>query len=243
VTVQIVVLCGGLATRLGPRAAHTPKLLVEVSGRPFAALVLPRFAAMGFTDAVLCVGHLGEAIRGFVGDGSSFGLRARYADDGHAPLGTWGALRSASSLLADRFVVTYGDSLLSADLGASLRTLAAAPWASGAMLVWRNRDAVEPSNVRFEGGRVVSYGRDGAEPAPDAIDYGATALRREAVLAGDDRDEAPSGLGDLFADLARRRLLAAHEVGARFHEIGSPAGLAEAEAAVRAGDFGPTSPA
>ncbi len=225
---QLVILCGGLATRLGARAARTPKLLVEVAGVPFAARVLPRHASSGFTEVVLCVGHLGGAIRSFVGDGSRFGLRATYSDEGPVPLGTWGALRHAAPLLADRFVVTYGDSLLSADVGDTLRALERAPWADGAMMVWRNRDEVEPSNVRFAGHRVLSYGRDRGTPAPDAIDYGATALQRDVVL--DLEVGATASLGTLLSRLASVGRLAALEVPSRFYEIGSLAGLAEAEA-------------
>lgn len=233
---QLVILCGGLATRLGPRAANTPKFLVEVAGVPFAARVLPRYAASGLTEVVLCVGHLGDAVRAFVGDGSRFGVRVRYCDDGPSPLGTWGALRHAAPLLADRFVMTYGDSLLTADLGAPLRTLGATVDADGVMMVWRNHDAIEPSNVRFERGRVVSYGRDDEPPAPDAIDYGATALRREAVLELE--EGATASLGTLLSRLARAGRLAALEVPSRFYEIGSPSGLADAEAALQAGLFG-----
>jgi len=234
-------------------------MLIDVAGVPLAARVLPRFAASGFTEAVLCVGHLGEVVRDFVGDGARFGLRVRYAEDGPTPRGTWGALRGARDLLAETFVVTYGDSLLPLDLQGPWATLRRSPWATGAMAVWRNRGELEPSNVRFEGGRVLSYRRcdelmtpDGV---PDAIDYGATALRRDAVLglANDEPGERasvepangePAGfgsgsLGTLWADLARRGLLAAHEVGSRFYEIGSPAGLADAEAAIRAGIFDP----
>jgi NDP-sugar pyrophosphorylase family protein len=232
--VQLVILCGGLATRLGAIAGATPKLLLEVAGVPFAERVLRRHAERGLRDIVLCTGHLAEPIRAFVGDGARFGARVRYADDGPVLRGTWGALRAAAPLLDERFVVTYGDSLLPVDVGAALRALDDSAWADAAMMVWRNRGAVEPSNVRLERGRVAAYGRDG-EPAPDAIDYGATALRREAVLALE--EGAPAPLAELWSALAARGALAAVEVPTRFYEIGSPAGLAEAEAAIRAGLF------
>lgn len=234
---QAVIPCGGRATRLGAIAAHTPKILVDVAGKPLAHRVLAQLARAGFTEVVLCVGHLGAAIRDALGDGSRFGLRLILADEGDRALGTWGALRSAAPLLAPAFLVTYGDSLLPLDHAEPVRRLARAPWALGMMTTWRNQDAVEPSNAAVEGDRVVRFaGSAGGESPPlDAIDYGATALRREAVLRLDEGRAAP--LGMLFAALATEGRLGAFPVARRFHEIGSPAGLAAAEAAIRRGEL------
>jgi NDP-sugar pyrophosphorylase family protein len=58
------------------------------------------------------------------------------------------------------------------------------------------------------------------------IDYGATALRRSAL---DAMPAGPSDLGALQAELAERGVLRAFEVAERFHEIGSPEGLAALE--------------
>ncbi len=238
---QAVIPCGGRATRLGPIAAETPKLLVEVAGLPFAHRKLARLARAGFREVVLCVGHLGGAIRAAVGDGSRFGLRVIYVEDGDAPRGTWGAVRAAAPHLAPEVLVTYGDSLLPFDDASPLRALTGAAWADAAMTVWENEGAVEPSNAALVGERVDWFAATAADraasPAPlTAIDFGAIAVRREALLrlpAG-----ASGALGTLFAQLASTGRLAAHRVATRFYEIGTPQGLHEAEAAVRAGLFG-----
>ena len=91
-----------------PWTDAVPKLLLPVAGRPFGAWLVERLAAAGYDDVVLCVGHLGEAIRGTMGDRFA-GLRLRYSDDGPALLGTAGALRGALAQLAPPFHVTYGD--------------------------------------------------------------------------------------------------------------------------------------
>jgi N-acetyl-alpha-D-muramate 1-phosphate uridylyltransferase len=226
---QVVVLAGGLGTRMLPDTERVPKALLEVAGRPFLAWLLPRLARSGADDVILCIGHLGGAIRDYVGDGASFGLRVRYADEGARPLGTLGALSAARPLLDECFVVTYGDSYLELDHRALLAELDASPDLDAAMAVWKNDGLLEPSNVAVEAGRVVRYDKRPSESGPrlDHIDFGATALRRSLLEALE--PDAPSGLDALQAELARAGRLAAFVVHHRFHEVGSPAGRAALE--------------
>ncbi len=224
---QAVVLAGGLGTRLSARTERLPKYLIAVAGRPFAAWQLDRLRACGFSEVLLCIGHLGEQIRAALGDGSRFGLTLRYADDGKQLRGTAGALRHALSELPPSFVVTYGDSYLPFDYASPLRDLAAHPEALGTLAVFRNRNRWDRSNVRVAGEQVIEYRKlaegERADGAFEDIDYGAMALRREAVAAlAADR---PLGLDAVQADLASRGRLRAYRAERRFFEIGSESGL------------------
>jgi N-acetyl-alpha-D-muramate 1-phosphate uridylyltransferase len=226
---QVVVLAGGLGTRMLPHTERVPKALLEIAGRPFLGWLLPRLARSGADDVVLCIGHLGCAIRDYVGDGTRFGLRVRYADEGTEPLGTLGALVAARPLLDERFVVTYGDSYLELDHHALLAALDASPELDAAMAVWKNEDRLEPSNVAVEDGCVVRYDkrRSQVESRLDHIDFGATAMRRSLLTSFE--PGVPSGLDALQTELARRRRLGAFVVHHAFHEIGSPNGRAALE--------------
>ncbi len=229
---QAVILAGGLGTRLGARTANLPKSLIPVAGRPFVDWQLARLAACEFTEVLLCVGHLGDAIRAHVGD-AAVGLTVRYSDDGPRLLGTAGALRRALPRLAPSFLVTYGDSYLPFDYAAPLRDLAAHPAALGTMSVFPNAGRWEASNAAIAGDRVVRYAKGSADPTLDHIDYGATALRRSVIEALP--PDEPWGLDAIQADLAARGQLRALVAPERFYEIGSESGLAEAERALGGG--------
>lgn len=226
-----MILAGGLGTRMLPRTERVPKLLLPVAGRPFAAWLLERLAAAGFDYALLCIAHLGEMIRDELGDGRSFGITVRYADEGPVLLGTAGALRRALPQLAPTFLVTYGDSYLPFDYAAPLADLEAHPGALGTMAVFKNDDRWDRSNTQIEGDRVVRYEKRARDAAPDPtidhIDYGATALRREVVAALP--EGVAVGLDTVQRDLAQRGLLRALPALRRFFEIGSPEGLADLE--------------
>jgi len=232
---QVVILAGGLGTRMLPRTERIPKILLPVAGRPFAAWLLERIAAAGFREALICIGHLGGEVRQVVGDGGAFGLRVSYAEDGDRLLGTAGALRQAIDALAPTFLVTYGDSYLPFDYMAPLRDLRAHPEALGTMAVFKNDDHFDRSNTRVEGELVARYEKrpKGAPPDPslDAIDYGATALRREVVAALP--AGAPVDLSTVQHDLAAGGRLRAHVATRRFFEIGSPEGLSDLETELR----------
>src|SRR5579883_552361 len=68
----LVLLAGGLASRLGSLTAHLPKSLLPVAGQPFIAHQLRLLATQNIREVVICCGHLGEQIQRFVGDGSRF---------------------------------------------------------------------------------------------------------------------------------------------------------------------------
>src|SRR5262245_51608475 len=108
----VLILAGGLATRLRPVTERIPKALVEVAGQPFICRQLSHLRAQGIEYIVLCTGYLGEQIEALVGDGSAFGLRVIYSYDGPRLLGTGGAVKRALPLAGGRFFVLYGDSFL-----------------------------------------------------------------------------------------------------------------------------------
>jgi NDP-sugar pyrophosphorylase family protein len=241
---QVVILAGGLATRMRPRTLTTPKLLLPVAGRPFGAWLLERLAADGYRQAVLCIAYLGEQIREVIGDGRAFGIDVVYADEGPTLLGTAGAIRKAAGMLAPRFLVTYGDSYLPFDYAAPLQLLKSSPDADGVMAVYKNEGRWDASNtiVRIDekGGKWVEhYEKNSNDARFDHIDYGATALRREIILGVP--EGTAWGLDRIQADLSARGRLRAYLAHARFFEIGSETGLLELDQELRENPPGPPS--
>lgn len=230
---QAVILAGGLATRLGERTRALPKALLPIAGRPFLAWQLEAIARCGFTQVVLCIGHLGDQIRDFLGDGAAFGIAVAYSEDGPELLGTGGALRRALSLLAPSFLVTYGDSYLPFDYSAPLADLEAHPEASGTMSVFENDGAWDASNTELNGHQVLRYEKGGSSRALRYIDYGALALRR-SVLAERSAD-VRFGLDQVQAELARAGLLRAYTASERFYEIGSEQGIRDLQEKLASG--------
>jgi N-acetyl-alpha-D-muramate 1-phosphate uridylyltransferase len=222
----VAILAGGVAVRMRPHTDSLPKALLSVAGEPFIAHQLARLRDQQITDVVLCVGHLGEQIREFVGDGERWQIHVSYSFDGPILLGTGGALRCALPLLGDVFFVLYGDSYLQCDFATVARTFVESN-RSGLMTVYRNENALEPSNVRFEHGEVVSYDKQGPSPLMRHIDYGLSVLSAAAVASYPEGERFD--LSRIHQDLVAAGQLAGVEVSERFFEIGSPQGLRDTE--------------
>ena len=230
---SIAVLAGGLATRLRPITETIPKSLVPVAGQPFIVHQLRLLHRQGFRRVVLLIGHLGELIRDVVGNGSDFGLNVDYVADGSVQRGTGGALRNALPALGGSCFVMYGDSYLPINC-APIWQAFRQNGRPALMTVLHNRNRWDPSNVRFDGRRVLSHDkRLAGAPGVEWIDYGLSIFATETIRNWPDAD--PFDLSTLTGDLARRGLLDGFEVGARFYEIGKPIGLAETEALLVAG--------
>jgi len=223
----VAILVGGFGTRLRSLTATAPKSMIEVAGKPFVAHQLELLVAQGFTNVVLCSGHFAEQIESFVGDGASFGCQVRYSRDGELPKGTGGALKGALRLLGERFLVMYGDSYLTAPLGPVYDAFLAAN-RPALMTVFRNAGRWDASNVEFVDGQIRHYDKTNRTPAMLYIDYGLGVFEAGTILRYADKNRDVFDLADLYCNLARRGLLAGHEVHSRFFEIGSPTGLAEA---------------
>jgi D-glycero-alpha-D-manno-heptose 1-phosphate guanylyltransferase len=112
-----VILVGGLGSRLRSVVSDRPKVLAEVSGRPFLAYILNQIAAAGITRVVLCTGYKGEQVYTTFGEAYA-GIKIVYSQE-QAPLGTAGALYLALPLIqSDPFIVFNGDSICNVDLNA-----------------------------------------------------------------------------------------------------------------------------
>ncbi len=62
---KVVLLAGGLGTRLREETEYRPKPMVEVGGRPILWHIMKGFAHHGISDFVICTGYRGEVIKDF----------------------------------------------------------------------------------------------------------------------------------------------------------------------------------
>ncbi len=220
----VVILCGGLATRLRPITETIPKSLIEVAGKPFLEHQLVALRDQGIEHVILSVGHLGEQIREKIGDGGRFGLMIQYVSDGPRLLGTGGAVRRAAALLDTPFYVLYGDSYLQVSYREAAARLDSAG-TLGLMTVYRNEGRWDTSNVVYGNGRIVRYSKRERSPDMQHIDYGLGMLKKEALESIP--SDQPYDLATLYEDLVKQGQLAGLEVFQRFYEIGTTQGLEE----------------
>ena len=229
---QLVILAGGLGTRVRHLTGDKPKALITVNGVAFADHQLAWVAAQSVTEVVYCIGHHGDAIRLFAGDGTRWGLDVTYLEDGPRLLGTGGALRQGIELgvIRSPFLVLYGDAFLPISYAPVLRAFQESD-VPVLMTVFRNADAWGASNAMYENGMVRLYDKrpEAKEAGMEHIDYGLSVVSADVLV-----EKIPTGeradLSDVCHELSLEGRLAGYEVAQRFFEVGSPEGLADLEA-------------
>jgi dTDP-glucose pyrophosphorylase len=106
----MVIMAGGMGTRLRPHTENCPKPLLLVSGRPMLEHIIERAKLEGFTHFVLAIHYLGHMIEDYFGNGERLQVRIDYLRE-QSPLGTAGALGLLNPRPGAPFVVTNGDVL------------------------------------------------------------------------------------------------------------------------------------
>ncbi len=133
---KVVILAGGLGTRLSEETTVRPKPMVEIGGKPILWHIMKIYAHHGFTDFVVCLGYKGYVIKEYFANyflhmsDVTFDLahnklevhhaqaepwRVTLVDTGDATL-TGGRVKRVARYLDDEFMLTYGDGVADVDV-------------------------------------------------------------------------------------------------------------------------------
>lgn len=110
----VVIMAGGLGTRLGELTKDTPKPMLKVGEKPMVEHIIEMFVSHGFSKFMLSVNYKAEVIKDYFGNGSKFGIEVKYLEE-KKRLGTGGALSLIDIEMNEPFFVTNGDVLSSLD--------------------------------------------------------------------------------------------------------------------------------
>ncbi|MDP2342941.1 MAG: glucose-1-phosphate cytidylyltransferase [Deltaproteobacteria bacterium] len=138
---KVVILAGGLGTRLAEETELRPKPMVEIAGRPILWHIMKSYSAQGLTEFVIALGYKGDQIKKYVVDYAVTGgdlsvdlgsgqvttspreresWRIHLRDTGVETM-TGGRLQALQEVLGDEtFMLTYGDGVADVDVAALL---------------------------------------------------------------------------------------------------------------------------
>ena len=107
---KVILMVGGLGTRLRPLTNDVPKPMLDVGNKPILHTIVENFAKYGYTDIIMCVNYKSEIIKEYFGDGDKFGVKIEYVLENQR-MGTAGALSLLKERPKDDFFVMNGDLL------------------------------------------------------------------------------------------------------------------------------------
>lgn len=220
----MVIMAGGMGTRLRPHTENCPKPLLSVAGKPMLEHIIERAKLEGFSHFVVAIHYLGHMIEDHFGNGERLQVRIDYLRES-APLGTAGALSLLEPLPDAPFVVTNGDVITDIHYGELLdfhvRHRAAATMAVR-VHEWQHPFGV----VQTDGVEIVGF--EEKPVARSHINAGVYALDPTAltVLTANDRCDMPA-LFERLQAVARRTV--AYPMHEPWLDVGRPDDLATAE--------------
>lgn len=180
---QVILLAGGLGTRLRSVVSDRPKPMALIGDKPFMEYVVHELSRHGITDIIFAVGYKGSMVEEYFGDGSGFTapdgtkIRVRYAYEEEL-LGTAGAIRNAGWLVTeDRFFVLNADTFYQIDYGKLVR-LQEEMSLDMALVLRQVPDVSRYGQAVLAGKRLVGFNEKTTDPHPGTINGGVYLMTR-----------------------------------------------------------------
>lgn len=214
---QVVILAGGLGTRLIPVTYKTPKVMVEIDGAPFLYYLLELFKRKGFKEILMLVGYLGKQIESYFGNGDKFGLSISYSLE-QQPLGTGGALKNAQGLIGQEFILVNGDTYLDFDYSAFLEAFYKIN-KKGLMCVYTNNGKEIQDNVLMDNSIIIKYDRNNSRGL-SGVDAGILVFKKD-ILQLIPENKNISLEDCVYRELIRQKAFSGFTTDKKFLDIGN----------------------
>lgn len=230
---EAILLCGGLGTRLRSVVSDRPKPLADIAGKAFMEYVTDALVSQGIDEIIFAVGYKGSMVEEYFGDGSRFGIQARYAYE-EEPLGTAGAIRNAMHLLrGNSAYVLNADTYYKIDFS-RLKELCREKELKMSLVTREVDDISRYGEVKMEQGILTGWNEKDASHRPGAINGGIYLIDRTLM------EQIPEGKVSLENEMIPRWMEEGVKIGCLpndgyFIDIGVPESYAQFQRDVAAG--------
>ena len=219
---KLLVLAGGLGTRVKKHIGEKPKALVDFNGRPFIYYFIKNYVDLGISSFIFCLNYKGKEIQEFIESCKFLNINFEFHYDGCKPLGTAGSIIKIIELLPNNFFITYGDTLLNIDFDLLTRKYEQLN-TNALMTIYKNFNHLDKSNVKKISKYKIFYEKNNHDNEMNYIDYGLSVVNKKIFKKYD--PNTVLDLSKIFFDLSIDNQLCGLEVSERFYEIGSINGI------------------
>ena len=212
---QVVILAGGLGTRLGDLTQRIPKSLVEVDDKPIIGHILDWISGQGCNRALILTGHLGEQFEQY----THHTVSLTYVQEPQ-PLGTGGALWNAVDYLEPEFILLWGDDFHPIDY----QKLVIKHRDDANLMTMTVTESHESMNLQHRDGRVIKYDKHNSIPDFNGYEAGTSVVSKRIVLLFG-RDGKWSWEETVYPKLSGK--IGAHIDNTKFWDMGTPERLSK----------------
>ena len=168
---QVVILAGGLGSRLGEVTQKIPKCLVEVNGKPILSRILDWAFEQKCDRALILTGYLGELFEDFQHD-----IDLTFVKESE-PLGTGGAIWNAREYLENEFILVWGDDYHPINYA----SLISSHRENNSLLTMTVTEKHESMNLRHENGKVIEYNKTSSSENFNGYEAGTSIVDKKVI--------------------------------------------------------------
>ena len=168
---QVVILAGGLGSRLGEITETIPKSLIEVNGIPIITRILDWAYEQGCRRSLILTGHLGEMFENY-----EHKIDLTFVKESE-PLGTGGALWNAKDQLENEFILLWGDDYHPTNYS----SLVDSHRQNNALLTMTVTEKHETMNLRHENGKVIEYNKSSPNENFNGYEAGTSIVDKKVI--------------------------------------------------------------
>ena len=219
IDIDIVILCGGLGSRLKSLFPDSPKALSKINGMPFLDKLIETIKKQGFNNFILCVGHLKEKIIDHYSDVKDFGLS--YSIETQL-LGTGGAIKNALPLIKNKFFIAMnGDSFCDVDLKKLIEFHQKNNADISVVISPVEIERVDVGNIVInKNNKIISFSEKSKKVLSQHINAGIYVINKSAIDSFN--AESFSLEVDLFPKLIKMKNIYGFETNNLVYDIGTP---------------------
>lgn len=217
---QTVILAGGRGSRLVPLTDDIPKPMILIKDKPFLEYLLLMLKKHSLKRILLCVGYLGRKIESYFGDGLRWGIEIKYSYEKEL-LGTGGALKLASNLIEEKFLLLYGDSYLDINYNEFINFFERQK-TTGSVVIYDNTagDTNVKNNITIDGNLITIYDKNKEDARLKYVEAGVSIFRKQ-LLNLIEGNRFVSLENDIFPVLIENKELTGYQSRTRFYDIGT----------------------
>jgi NDP-sugar pyrophosphorylase family protein len=223
---QIVILNGGIGSRVKSIAKNLPKCLIKFGSKPFLFFQLRLIKKKGIKNVVICCGYksnfiIKELKKKYI---TNLGLKISVSTEKRR-LGTGGAILNANRYLHDIFFITYGDSWLDINYKKVANELVNSKYSCIMTVINGSLIKNHMSNIALERNKIIAYKKNNIKKKFKFIDYGLLVMKKDNLCYF--KNKKIFDLSVMINYLINNNSIKVHKVNKKFYHIGSLDGIQE----------------
>jgi len=232
-------MAGGKGTRVTSIKSDIPKPMINICGKPILEYQIDCLKRNGLTEICIVVGHLGQIIKEYFGDGRSFGCEISYFTE-TAPLGTAGALYKIQTLWGDYaqdFILINGDIIFDIDFNRMI-AFHKDHRAMASLAVHPNNHPFDSSLIEYNNDNIITSWKNKEDKRlyyKNIVNAGIHILSPELLKACPQEKEKMDLDRDILKKMIKSNLIFAYQTPEYIKDMGTPERFTQVSMAIEKG--------